>query len=125
MKLKDWIMHLIYSVLILFIILLKGYVGDLLSANFKQEFRVNYFYLLLSILVGICLGLVLGIEHLIRETRKAGKWRINLPKLLLIGFPSLYCSLSLVFFYSGVDFLQNIIAYPLLYFYRYISNCIP
>lgn len=125
MKLRGWIIYLIYSVLILLIILLEGYVGNFLSANIKQGIHVNYFYLILSIIIGISVGLVLGLEHFIRETKKEGTWRINLPKLILVGLPSLYASLTMVFFYSGSHFLQNIIAYPLFYFFRYIYNYLP
>lgn len=125
MKVKDWIKYLIYIVLIFFIIILKGYVGNLSTAYFKQEFRANYFYLIISMLVGLCIGMVLGLEHLIREIKKEGTWKINLPKLILVGLPSLYCSLTFVFFFSGIGFLQNIIAYPLFYFLRYSSNYVP
>ncbi len=125
MKIKDWIRYLIYSVLICFSIVIRGYVGNVYTAYFKQELRVNYKYLIISVLIGICIGMILGLEHLLKEIKKEGTWKINFPKLIFLGIPSLYCTLGFILIYSGIEFLQNIITYPLFYLYRYISNSVP
>jgi len=58
------------------------------------------------------IGLLLGLEHLIPEIRKEGTWVINIPKLLLMGIPSLYFSLAVFIYYSSNQLVRNI-SYPI------------
>lgn len=119
MKIKLWLKYLIYLILICFLIVLREYVGKLFAAYFKQEFRINYCYLVINLLIGVGIGLFLGLEHFINEIRKEGTWKVNIPKLVLVALPSLYFALTNIWIYSGNQFLQNVIAYPLLNFLGY------
>ena len=122
MKVKDWLKYLIYIALLLLIIAAKGYVGNLFTLYFKQEYKPNYCYLVIIVLINICIGVALGLEHLVREMRKEGIWKINLPKLIVVGMPALYISLAGIWIYSGIQFLQKIILYPLLFLLKYGSG---
>ena len=86
----------------------------------------NYSYIVIRILIGYSIGAILGFDHFIGEIRKEGKWRFSLSKVIILGLPSLYISLTYVFFYSNVNvhFLQNIIAYPLLSLLRYSPDSV-
>ncbi len=119
MKLKSWLKYLIYIALIFFIIALREHVEKLLSDSYYRQESTMFFYLVISLLLGVCIGLLLGLEYLLGELRKKGIWKINFPKLILVGLPSLYFSLTNICFLSGSQFLRDIIAYPLHYLMRY------
>lgn len=38
--------------------------------------------------------MLLGLEHFIVERKRAGTWKINLPKLVIVGLPSVIFSLT-------------------------------
>lgn len=120
MKRKSWLKYLIYFPLIFFLIVLRQFVEKSFSASYYRfEYPEMFYYMVISLLLGVCIGLFLGLEHLIRELGKEGKWKINLPKLILVGLPSLYFSLSNIWILCGNQFIREIIAYPL---FRYGSG---
>lgn len=125
MKFILWIKYIIYATLIFLMIVIKDYISGLYNTFFKRNFSVNYSYIVISILIGISIGLLLGLEHFIIEIRKEGRMKLNFPKLILIGLPALYISFGFLWIYSGISFLQNIVAYPLIYLFRYGSGCAP
>ena len=59
-----------------------------------------YFYS--SIFVSIIFGVLLGLEYIINEYKKQGRWNINIVKLLIIGVPSLLCT-----FFEPIYYLIN------------------
>jgi hypothetical protein len=102
---------------------LREYVRKLFLASYHRfVYPEMFYYLVINLLLGICVGLFLGLEHLIREFRKEGMWEINKPKLILVGLPSLYFSLGNIWFISGHQFVKEIIAYPIYYLLRYVSG---
>ena len=62
-------------------------------------------------IIGIILGILLGLERLVLERKKEGNWKVNLPKLILLGVPFLYLSLG-AFLY----FFCQMINYPIRFF---------
>lgn len=123
MKIKSWLKYLIYIILIFFLIVLREYVEKLFSASYyRYEDPAIFCYGVISLLLGICIGVFLGLEHLFKEIGKEGMWKINLPKLILVGLPSLYFSLANIWMLSGSQIMQEVIAYPLLYLFRYGSG---
>lgn len=119
MKMKSWLKYLIHITLIFFMIALREYVEKLFSDSYYRQESAMFFYLVISLLLGVCIGLILGLEHLLSELGKEGMCKINLPKLLLVGLPSLYFSLTNIWFLGDSQFLREIISYPLHYFFRY------
>ena len=104
--------YLIFLALICSLILLRAYVGQLLQEALRRFEEPAYYYLIISQLLSVCIGLFLGLEHLIDELKKEGRWKLNLPKLLLIGLPSSFFSLAHIWF--GFQFLNGKIAYTLV-----------
>jgi hypothetical protein len=100
-------------------VVIKDYISGLNNTYFKRNFSVNYSYIVISLLIGISIGLLLGLEHFIIEIRKEGRMKLNFPKLIFIGLPALYTSLGFLWIYSGI------FAYPLIYLFRYGSGCVP
>lgn len=119
MKIKLWIKYLIYFVIIFLIVFLREYVAKLFVS--KDQFRINYSMIVLSMFLGIVIGLLLGLEHFMNEVSKGGSWKINLPKLILVGVPSFYFSFTNLLIYSDISFLQNVIAYPMIYLINHSS----
>ena len=115
---KSWIRHFIYFVLLIVLVVLSIIVGKLSARYFSVEWRPNYLYLLLSYIIFTCIGFVLGLEHFYKQIKKHGKWHCNLPKLLLIGLPAFYVSLTNLIIFSYIDLLNNTIGATLIYLYQ-------
>jgi hypothetical protein len=125
MKIKSWSKYFIYITLLILLILLREYVEKLFSASYyRYEDPAFFYYAGISLLLGVGIGLFLGLEHFIREHGKEGTWKINLPKLILVGLPSLFFSLSNILFFSDSQFVREIITYPLLSLFRHSLNYI-
>ena len=110
---------------LLLMIVLWGYVGYLSRTYSNRTFSLNYGYIVIRLLIGYSIGAILGLDYFINELRKEGKWRFNISKVILVGLPSLYISLTFIWFYSNVHFLQNVIAYPLLKLMIYFPDSVP
>lgn len=59
-------------------------------------------------------GLVLGGETLFAEIKKQGKWKLNIPKVIFFGLPSIFFSFSLDIFvifngFTGISILDKLI----------------
>jgi hypothetical protein len=120
MKLKSWVKYLVYVILIFFLVVLRGYVGKSISElYYKFENSSAIVYAVINLILGMCIGGLLGLEYLIGEFGKEGKWKVNLPKLILVGLPSLYVSLTYIYFFSGSVFILKRIVYPLTYLFKY------
>lgn len=104
MKIKTWFKYLIYISLIYLIVFGEQYYLAIINENSKILFDTNPFYLnFIMIILNGCIGITLGVEHLICEIRKEGNWNINLPKLVLMGVPSLYFSLTIFIYYKIIN----------------------
>lgn len=124
MKLLAWLKYLLYLFCILILVIIKGYIARKYTSIFKSTFNSNYLLLLTSVFIGIGIGLLIGLEHLIHEAKKVGVWCLKLPKLILLGIPALYISLTPLILYCGIPFIQNIIGYPLIRFLHYNQHSI-
>lgn len=114
MKFKSWLRYLAHFIFILGLIFLASFVEYKLKYLMSTTYKYDPFLPAIITLIFIILGASLGLEHLVRETKKEGRWIINLPKLILLGVPSLYLGLSLIAFYSGVPFLGTLY-YPVAF----------
>lgn len=95
MKSKLWVKYLIYISLIFIIVFVEGNFSKIVKNNYYRGY--NPFIAMFAFYVG--LGVILGLKRLILERKKEGDWKVNLPKLVLIGVPSLYFSLGVFIFY--------------------------
>lgn len=108
MKINTWFKNLIY----LFAIAALFYGGIILLNSYKAEvsrtFQQNYLqYILITLLFFGGIGVVLGFDHYLVQMKKKGMWRINIPKLLIVGLPSLILSIPPVLFFifnSGIPY---------------------
>ncbi len=120
-KLKSWLKYTIYFILLMFLIYLKMYFNKKFVD--KDTFQFHYYALVISFIIGIGLGLLLGLEHFIGEMKKRGRWRINLPKLILVAVPCFYFSLSYVIMASSLPLpIINTLFYPTIFIHRYFTG---
>lgn len=97
MKSKSCIKYFIYLIIIISLysigtILLRKYNND-----FEKTFISNYWLVTLIKLVffgGI--GIVLGVDSFLTELNRKGKWKLNIPKLIILGIPSFIFSIPYI-----------------------------
>ncbi len=97
MRKKAWLKYCIYILLLSVLIFMKEYVTGKLEFSYKRTWGAGYGYITLitiPFIFNLMIGLFFGIEHFLVEIKKAGKWKISLPKLILVGLPSLFFSLT-------------------------------
>ncbi len=116
---KQWIKHVIYLVFLVMLVLIRLHFMKLAKAYSNETFRINYYFLAVIFLTNILLGILLGVEHLIREMKAKGTWKINFPKLILLGVPALYFSIANFAVYSQNTLVQYIFVFPLRIFLIY------
>lgn len=122
MKQKQWLKYLFYMVIMLIIVLLRVYITNLAKGYYSETFQMNFFLLTIMVLINVMLGILLGLEHLIKEIKTEGTWKINIPKLTLLGIPTLYCSIANFSIYSPNKFLLYVFTKPLWSLLRYDIN---
>lgn len=113
MKKNIWLKYFLYAVILICYIAFSNKILIILSMTYNP-----FLILVGSTLIFIVVGLLLGLERLIVETRKEGKWGINLPKIIFLGIPSLYFSIgTFIYFYCQIVFVQVTLCYPLRFFF--------
>lgn len=117
MKAKVWFKYFIYGALIILVQYLmptSDFYGDSEFINFANKNGI------LLYMIYIIIGGLLGLEHFISELGRKGKWMVNLPKLLLMGIPTLYlCTSYYLMVYAKMPLNKYpIIIYPAYEFLR-------
>ncbi|SDH31012.1 hypothetical protein [Desulfosporosinus hippei] len=69
-----------------------------------------------SSVIYILLGLLLGLEHLVKEFRKDGNWSVNIIRLIIMGVPSGVFAFYLVLIYTLPIRLPSFLSYNNLFF---------
>lgn len=118
MKNKSWIRYLVYILLVFGLIYLDGYVGKQQAIYLKETFNVSIVYFIISMIIKIGIGSVLGLEYIINEMSKEGTWKVNLPKIILIVVPTLYFSISFPLLYLYDNLIYMVLTYPMFIFMR-------
>lgn len=103
---NNWLSYFVYAVILLGYIMLSNKI--LIYLNEQAQKFYNILPLTIwRIVIFIVLGLLLGLEKFLLEIRKEGKWEINLPKVIFLGIPTLYFSLSIFVYYCPIDFIRQ------------------
>lgn len=115
MKRNKWIFYSIYAAVLIGYIVISKMM--LLFQTEQRAITYDFFPLMnWSAIIFILLGVLLGLEQLILEARKKGPWKINLPKIILLGIPSLYFAIGLLIFIYQPYLSNNILVYPIQLF---------
>ena len=119
----NWIIYFAYAVLLFCFIIISYKIYEL--GDMIRICKYNALpFLTLSLVIFTLIGFLLGLEKLILEIRKEGSWRINLPKVVFIGIPSLYFSIGLLDYYSKIFFISEVLSYPIRILINYNPNFI-
>ncbi|MEW9097118.1 MAG: hypothetical protein AB2417_18730 [Clostridiaceae bacterium] len=104
MRKKNWGIYIAYSILIIVFVFLCNHIVQKLILQHRDIFYMNQYLIMgLSLIINCCFGAILGLEHLIKEIKKEGIWKLNIPKAIFIGIPTLYFSLTLFIYYSNIS----------------------
>ncbi|WP_315122125.1 hypothetical protein [uncultured Clostridium sp.] len=104
MKNKNWEIYIVYSTLITVFIFLCNYITQKLTLQYRVDFSMSQYLIMgLPLIINFCFGFILGLEHLVKEIKKEGVRKLNIPKSIFIGIPSLYFSLTLFIYYSNIS----------------------
>lgn len=122
---KLWIKYLGYIILIFIYLIYREYAVRGMEEDYLRFNMTTHTYLIIPFLLNIGLGILLGLENLVRETRKEGIWRICWPKIICLVIPLLYLSIAVLFQFSGNEILGAIIVYPVNIFLNKSLDLLP
>lgn len=108
---------MIYLLLIIATVYLKGLADIAFQTDISKTYKINYVLLTVITLLAVVVGVVLGLDHLMNEIKKEGKWKISLPKIILLIIPSLYASSIYYLAAINIKFVQIVLIYPVFKFF--------
>lgn len=115
MKKNNWLSYFLYSAILIGYITISNKMLLFLNEQRARTYD-NFPYMTWSTIIFILLGALIGLEKFILEVRKEGPWKVNLPKVILLGIPSLYFTFGWTLYYFPVKFLYQTLAYPIQFF---------
>lgn len=112
MKINNCLKYFIYLLLIVAL----SWLGTTILSNYYAEVQRSYKTdILLIMFVNLIffggIGVVLGLDNFILQLKIKGQWRVNLPKLMILGLPSLILSIPYLWFIlspSATQFMDTI-----------------
>ena len=118
MRKNNWLFYFIYS---LILVSYSIFISNILIFEKEQSQRTysSLSLIIWSMILFVVLGLLLGLEKFLYEMKKEGKWKINLPKLILLGVPSLYFSLGIFVLCIPITPIRQTLSYPIFYLLKY------
>jgi hypothetical protein len=127
MKIKSWLKYLIYIVLIGVVIYLKGFLEIIYQKKMKETFNLEvYVYMfVIMALTTVAVGVVLGLEYFLAQVKTSGKWKVNVPKIVLLGIPSLYISSFYILAFSVGEKASSFLVTPIFRLFRNTTSFIP
>jgi uncharacterized membrane protein YhaH (DUF805 family) len=109
---KYWLLYFIYAVVLVCYMIFSDEILENIIKQSQRTFNMLP-YMIWSSVAFVILGLLLGLEKILLERKKEGKWKVNLPKVLFLGIPSLYFSISMFISLCPIDFIRQILSYPI------------
>lgn len=116
MKARSWLKYLGYLLLFIGVIWLKSVAESVFQMDYSTTYKFNHLLYAVIILTTVIAGALLGLESLLKELKKEGRWRVNLPKIILLIIPSLICSLFYIIAMIDNN-ITGIILYPIYNFF--------
>lgn len=113
MRKNNWLVYFVYSLILLCYIMLSNQILSYIDKQSQITFDALPFIIWSSVLY-VILGLLLGLDKLLLEIRKEGKWEVNLPKVLFLGIPSFYFSIGMFIYFCPIDFVRQVLAGPII-----------
>ena len=114
MNIKKLIKNIIFTLILLLIVIITEKLNSTYLNQFKISSSIKYNYLaLFSNLIGYTTaGFILGLNNLLEEYNKKGKWKINYITIISLAIPSLIIGflplLYLAIYKSTISISYNI-----------------
>lgn len=86
---KSYCKYIIYITLIIAYLFVNAYITHLINFNIGSTYTITPIMIIYGETKYMVLGLILGLENIIREKKKEGNWKIDAKKLIIIGLPLL------------------------------------
>ena len=102
---KKWLHSLIKALIIFAAIIFLAAIHQSFSLTTSSA-SDSWVTFHITLLIFLLFGLLLGLEHLVCEAVKKGKWHVNLPRLILLGLPSLLFGFYFDLYYTNIPFLR-------------------
>lgn len=115
MKKNHWLSYFLYTVILLSYIFFSNKIFLVLNEQRTNTFEL-FPGLIWSTVIFVILGVLLGVEKFIMERRKEGHWEVNVPKVILLGIPSLYFAFGVFLNYLPFEFVNQTLTYPIRFF---------
>ncbi|MDR3595552.1 hypothetical protein [Clostridium sp.] len=112
MRKKYWLSYFVYAVVLVCYMIFSDKILENIIKQSQRTFDMLP-YMIWSSIAFVILGVLLGLDKILVERKKVGKWKVNLPKVLFLGIPSLYFSISMFIFLCPIDFIRQILSYPI------------
>ena len=127
MKTKRWINYLIIIIFMIILVFGGQYVLNNLNIMTQStgDFRYNILRWILLFIIYCGAGILLGLKYFIQEFKVESKWKLNLPKLLIIGIPCFYFSFGTLLWYCNGNCLISIVIGPIDLLYNSGKDLIP
>jgi hypothetical protein len=93
--------YLLYAVLLLGYLFLVNYLDLALARYNSTYFNITWLIVLAVPVSYIIFGCLLGLEHIVRQTRREGVWSVAVVRLIFLGLPSLYFSFYWWLYFRG------------------------
>ncbi|ROR22118.1 hypothetical protein EDD66_11730 [Mobilisporobacter senegalensis] len=111
MRKNLWFRYLFIIIFLSILIFLKEYIVRKIQLDYYRNFEMNFLhYIFIPLIFNVLIGILLGMDHFMNEIKKEGSWHINLPKIELLGIPSLLFSLTFLFGYMGLTFANRLLS---------------
>ena len=112
MKTKSWLKYFFIITAILLVVFGGNYFfGRYYSGN--SETTLHFSPYIFEIAIYISIGVFLGLDHFLQEIKKIGHLKINIPKLIVLGMPSLYFSFYLFVYFGIGRYFPNVFTHPI------------
>ena len=116
MKKILWLKYLILFVLMAGLMFLDRYIDNYM-AHFPlatmDAIRYGQKRFFISAIINIIIGVLLGLEYFVTETKKVGHWKFNWLRVVILSIPSLYLIIS-PFFITGINRIAFYIYQPMI-----------
>lgn len=112
MRKKYWLSYFVYAVVLVYYIIFSDKILENIIKQSQRTFDMLP-YMIGSSIAFVILGVLLGLDKVLVERKKVGKWKVNLTKVLFLGIPSLYFSISIFISLCPIDFIRQILSYPI------------
>ena len=123
MKKNKWVVYFLYGLLLVAYVVCGHLVLEYLNGQRIKTF-VLLPYEICSTIIYLVGGMLLGLETFIIEIKKKGSWKVNWPKVIFLGLPSIYLALGIFIGYLP-NFIKEILWYPFSLLYFSEVNLVP